>query len=77
MKLAHSNAVENLVIFAPLVIIAHVLNIHTEITVMACMIYFWGRMVHFLADVLAIPVIRTLGFAAGFMAQTMLVFQIL
>ena len=77
MKLAHSNAIENLVLFAPLVIIAHVLNIHNAITVLACMIYFWGRIVHMLAYVFAIPVVRTLGFVAGFIAKMMLVWQIL
>ena len=76
MKLAHYNAIENLVIFAPLVIIAHLLNIHTEMTVLACVIYFWGRLVHFLAYVFAVPFVRTLGFAAGFVAQVILIWQI-
>ena len=77
MQRAHYNAVENLVIFAPLIIIAHILNIHTEMTVMAAMIYFWGRLVHFLAYVFAIPFVRTLGFAVGFIAQAMMVYVLL
>jgi uncharacterized MAPEG superfamily protein len=40
-------------------------------------IYFWARVVHFFAYTLALPWVRTLGFAAGFVAQAILAWQLL
>jgi uncharacterized MAPEG superfamily protein len=39
---AHVNAVENLVIFAPLVLTARALSIATAATAFACALYFWS-----------------------------------
>jgi uncharacterized MAPEG superfamily protein len=77
MKAAHSNAVENLVVFAVLVLIANAANISNETTVLACQIYFWARLVHLLVYTFAIPWVRTLAFAAGFGCQVALLLQLL
>ncbi len=77
MKAAHYNAVENLVVFAPLVLIAHVAGISNEITVLACNVYFWARVVHLLSYTLAIPWVRTLSFAVGWGCQIALILQLL
>jgi uncharacterized MAPEG superfamily protein len=77
MKAAHYNAVENLVVFAALVLIANAANISNEMTVLACQIYFWARLVHFLAYTFAIPWVRTLAFAAGWVCQIMLLLQLI
>jgi len=76
MMAAHTNAVENLVIFAPLVLAANDLNIATPTTAFACALYFWSRLVHFVVYTLGIPVLRTLSFVGGFVAQAMLVLAI-
>jgi len=44
MVAAHTNAVENLVIFAPLVLTARALSIATAVTAFACALYFWSRL---------------------------------
>ena len=77
MKRAHSNAVENLVVFASLVLVAHVAGVNNEITVLACAIYFWARLVHFAVYAFRIPWIRTLVFVVGFGCQIALAWQIL
>ena len=77
MKAAHYNAVENLIVFAALVLIANAASISNEITVIACQTYFWARVVHYIAYTFAIPWVRTLAFAVGFVAQLALVIQIL
>jgi len=77
MKAAHYNAVENLVVFAALVLIANAANISNEMTVLACQIYFWARLVHLLAYTFAIPWVRTLAFAAGWVCQIMLLLQLI
>lgn len=66
---AHSNAVENLVVFAPLVLVANAAGLHGGVIATACMAYFWARVVHALAYTLEIAWVRTLAFAAGVAAQ--------
>jgi uncharacterized MAPEG superfamily protein len=77
MKSAHANAVENLVVFATLVLVANAAGISNSTTVLACSIYFWARLVHALAYTFALPWVRTLGFAAGFACQLTLAWQLL
>ena len=69
---AHTNAVENLVIFAALVLILDSLNISTTTTAVACAVYFWARLAHAIIYTLGIRVLRTLSFAVGFIAQVVL-----
>jgi uncharacterized MAPEG superfamily protein len=77
MKKAHANAVENLVVFAALVLVAHAAGVSNAATATACVVYFWARVVHLLAYTFALPWVRTLGFAVGFFAQATLAWQIL
>jgi uncharacterized MAPEG superfamily protein len=70
---AHTNAVENLVIFAPLVLILDAQGHSTESTAIACAVYFWARLAHAIIYALGIPVLRTLAFSIGFLAQVVLV----
>jgi uncharacterized MAPEG superfamily protein len=74
---AHANAVENLVVFATLVLVAQVAGISNAATVTACMVYFWARVVHVVAYALALPWIRTLGFIVGFLCQATIAWQVL
>ncbi len=74
---AHSNAVENLVIFAVLVLAAQIAGISNGATATAAATYFWARVVHPLAYTFAIPWLRTLAFVAGFVAQVIFAVQIL
>jgi uncharacterized MAPEG superfamily protein len=76
MIAAHANAVENLVVFAPLVLIAQALNIHTAATAFACALYFWSRLAHLVVYTAGIPGLRTLSFAGGFVGQAILVLAI-
>lgn len=76
MKAAHANAVENLVVFATLVLIANAAGVSNETTVMACTVYFWARVLHLVSYTLAIPWIRTVAFVIGFGCQAALVLQL-
>lgn len=77
MKAAHVNAVENLVVFAALVLIASAAGVSNETTVMACQVYFWSRVVHVASYTFAIPWVRTLAFVIGWVCQVALVLQLL
>ena len=66
---AHNNAIENLVIFAPLVLTLKILGISSEMTVYACMIYFFARLSHLLLYTFGVPFFRTVAFFIGFLCQ--------
>lgn len=74
---AHGNAVENLVIFGVLVLAAHALGITAAAVATAAMVYFWARVVHAISYTFAIPWVRTLSFAVGFVCQAVIAIQIL
>lgn len=73
---AHANAIENLVVFAALVLIAQSADISNPVTAAACIVYFWARVIHAIVYAAAIPWLRTLAFAAGFVAQLALAWQL-
>jgi len=74
---AHLNNVENLVVFAALVLAAQDMGISGGAVATAAIVYFWARVVHVLAYTFAIPWVRTLAFAVGFVAQAMVAWQII
>ena len=76
LQAAHYNAVENLVIFAPLVLILNAQHHSTQSTVLACAVYFWARLAHVIVYTMGVPVLRTLAFAVGFAAQAVLVLAV-
>ena len=74
---AHANAVENLVIFAPLAIAVHILGLSNETTSLAVMVYFFARIAHYLIYVFGVPVLRTIAFAVGATCQLVLGLSVL
>lgn len=74
---AHANAVENLVVFAALVLATQAAGISNAATAAAAVVYFWARVVHVLAYTFAVPWLRTLAFTVGFFAQATLAWQLL
>jgi uncharacterized MAPEG superfamily protein len=74
---AHANAVENLVVFAPLVLAANALGITGAAIATSAVVYFWARVVHALAYTFAVPWVRTLSFTVGFLSQACIAWQIL
>ena len=77
MMAAHVNAVENLVLFAPLVILLTMLNAGTTSTALAVQIYFFVRLAHFLLFTFAVPLLRIVSFLVGFAVQMTLVMAML
>jgi uncharacterized MAPEG superfamily protein len=73
MMNAHTNAVENLVLFAPLVLLLQDMKISNDTTVLACAVYFWARLAHYLIYTFGIPVARTLAFTVAWLATAVLV----
>ena len=67
---------ENLIIFAPLVLILAQLDYSTRWTALACAVYFWARLAHLVVYTLGLPVFRTIAFTVGFLAQAVLAVSI-
>ena len=74
---AHENAVENMVLFAPLVILIRYLQLSTNETVIAAMVYFFARVAHVLLYTFGVPYLRTIAFFIGWLAQSYLAVIIL
>jgi uncharacterized MAPEG superfamily protein len=74
---AHGNAVENLVVFAALVLAASAAGISNPAIATASIVYFWARVVHAASYTFAVPWVRTLSFTAGFLAQACIAWHIL
>jgi uncharacterized MAPEG superfamily protein len=76
LMFAHDNAVENLVVFASLILILNAIDYSTKSTVYASAIYFWARLAHIVVYTLGLPVFRTLVFTVAFLAQVVLALAI-
>jgi len=77
MMAAHENAVENLIIFVPLVLIIQILGINNESTAFACALYFFSRLAHYIVFSLGIPVLRVVIYFVSFYAQVLLAVAII
>jgi uncharacterized MAPEG superfamily protein len=77
-KHAQANATENLVVFAPLAVLAIDAGLGAAPSVTgACATYFFARLAHFVLYAAGVPVVRTLAFLAGFGAQMALLLALL
>ena len=77
LKKAHYNAVENLVVFAALVLIANAMELSNNATISAAAAFFWARIIHTFAYMLGIPWVRTLSFAVAWGGILCIAWQVL
>jgi uncharacterized MAPEG superfamily protein len=74
---AHANAVENLAVFAPLVVILALAGASTPVTVLASKVYLGARLAHYGVYTAGIPVVRTLAFGVGAAATLVIALAVL
>jgi uncharacterized MAPEG superfamily protein len=77
LRAAHANAVENLVVFAALVLAAQAVGVSTPLTSLASALYLWSRVAHAITYTLRVSWLRTVAFTAGFVAQMMIAWVLL
>jgi len=77
LKAAHYNSVENLVLFATVILVAHAAGISNAATTTCAATYFWARVVHTVAYTFAVPWVRTLAFAVGWGSVLCILAQVL
>lgn len=76
-KQAHTNAIENLAVFAPAVLVAHLLDLGGGLVVFAGQLYFFSRVTHYVVYSAGLIGIRTLAFTGGWVATVLVVLRIL
>ena len=76
-KRAHTNSVENLVVFAPLAIGIHLAGLSSSTTATLCAVFFYTRLAHYVVYTAGLPYVRTLLFAVGWLCQMLLALTLL
>jgi uncharacterized MAPEG superfamily protein len=74
---AHRNMVENLPVFAALVLVTQLAGVANETTALGATLFFWGRVVHALVYIAGVPWVRTAAFAVSLVGLFMIAAQIL
>ena len=74
---AHRNALENLPIFAALVLVAHVAGASNDTTAMGATLFFWGRVAHAAVYIAGIPYVRTAAFGVSVVGLVRIAVEIL
>jgi uncharacterized MAPEG superfamily protein len=75
-KRAHLNMLENLVLFASLVLIAAVAGKANATTAMGAMIFFWARLAYAIIYLVGLPWLRTLSWVASVVGMIMIAAQL-
>jgi uncharacterized MAPEG superfamily protein len=64
-KRAHLNGIDNLVVFAPLVLSLAASSMSNGTTLLAAKVYVFARLAHYVVYIIGIPILRTALFLAG------------
>ena len=74
---AHLNALENLPVFAALVLAAHVSGATNDTTSLGATLFFWGRVAHAVTYLAGIPWVRTGAFGVSVAGLLMIALQLI
>lgn len=74
---AHANLVENLLVFAALVLAAHASGRANEWTALGSQLFFWGRVAHVATYLAGLVPWRTLAFAVAVTGEWLIAIQLL
>jgi uncharacterized MAPEG superfamily protein len=73
---AHSNMLENLVLFAILVLVAQAAGVRNAITVLGAQLFFWGRVGHAVLYIAGIPWARTAAWVVSVVGLILIAWQL-
>ena len=76
-KRATSNMLESMIMFAPLILVAHATGRLNDMTALGAAIYFWARLAYAPTYWFGIPVVRTLAWFASVVGIIMIFLQVL
>lgn len=75
-KRAHLNMLENLVLFAALVLVAHVAGKSNAMTVLGAQLFFWARLAYAIVYIAGIPWLRTAVWAVSVVGMLLIFLQL-
>jgi uncharacterized MAPEG superfamily protein len=73
---AHSNMLENLILFAILVLVAQAAGVRNSMTVLGAQLFFWGRMAHAILYIAGIPWARTAAWVVSVLGLILIAWQL-
>ena len=73
---AHRNMLENLVLFAALVLAAQVAGLANETTALGALLFFWARVAYAVVYVIGIPWVRTGAWAVSIVGLVLIFLQL-
>jgi uncharacterized MAPEG superfamily protein len=74
---AHSNMLENLVLFAILVLTARAANVGSSTTLLGAQLFFWARVAHAILYIAGIPWLRTGAWAVSVIGLLLIFLQLI
>ncbi len=74
---AHRNMLENLVLFAALVLVAKAAGVSNAMTVLGAQLFFWGRLAHAVIYVAGVAWLRTAAFAVSAVGLALIFLQLI
>jgi len=74
---AHRNMLESLILFAVLVLAAHVAGVHNAMTLLGVQLFFWGRVAHALIYLAGIPWLRTAAWGVSIAGLALIFVQLI
>ena len=73
---AHRNMLENLVLFAILVLVAKAIGVSNGMTVLGAEVFVAGRVAHAVLYIIGVPWLRTAAFAVSLVGLAMILLQL-
>ena len=73
---AHRNMLENLILFAILVLVAKAIGVSNGMTVLGAEVFVAGRVAHAVLYIIGVPWLRTAAFAASLVGLAMILLQL-
>jgi uncharacterized MAPEG superfamily protein len=74
---AHFNMIENMVLFAPLIIVADIAGRDNGMTELGAELFFWARLAYAAIYVAGLPYLRTLAWAVSTVGLVLIFLQLL
>ena len=73
---AHVNMLENLVLFAILVIVARLIGVSNDLAILGSQLFIWGRLAYAVIYILGIPWLRTAVFLISILGMILIFLQL-
>ena len=74
---AHKNMLENLILFAILVLATKLIGVSNEMTVLGAQLFFWGRVAFSIIYVTGVPWIRTVAWGTSIVGLILIFLQLI